>query len=132
MSYQVIVTPIAEEQLARLADSEPEVALAAMQLILSLRENPWRGDEMRERPRLASLADCRRIRFDREGYRGKPRYRLVYRNEPSDGAPHIVAVLSADVREKLRAYKAADKSRAERIRQLYSAIAERRRRPPHA
>ncbi len=58
MSNQVIVTPIAEQQLVELAASEPEVALAAMRLILSLRQIPLVGDEMRERPRLASLSDC--------------------------------------------------------------------------
>jgi hypothetical protein len=129
MSYQSIVTPIAERQLSKLAKNEPDVALAAMRLILGLRENPWLGEEMRERPRLPSLSDCRRIRFDREDYKGKPRYRLVYRNEPADGAPHVVAVLSVDVREQLRAYSVAAKSRAERLRELRGAIHERQRPP---
>jgi hypothetical protein len=33
------------------------------------------------------LADCRRIRFDLPGYQERPRSRLIYRNEPDDGAP---------------------------------------------
>jgi len=122
VTYQTIVTPIAEEQLARLAEGDRDVALAAMKLILELRGNPWLGDEMRERPRYDSLSDCRRIRFDKQGHRGKPRYRLVYRNEPSDGAPHIVAVLSVGAREKLHAYGSAVKSRAQRLRELRDAL----------
>jgi hypothetical protein len=33
------------------------------------------------------LADCRRVRFDISTQKGKPRFRLIYRNEPADGAP---------------------------------------------
>lgn len=124
MSYRVVITPIAESQLADLAETDRGAALAAMKLILELRENPSLGDEMRERPRYASLSDCRRVRFDRADHTGKPRYRLVYRNEPSDGAPHIVAVLAVGAREKLRAYGDAVKSRAERLRELRTRLGD--------
>lgn len=33
------------------------------------------------------LVNCRRVRFDIRAHNGKPRFRLIYRNEPSDGAP---------------------------------------------
>ena len=117
MSYDLVFSAIAQQQLRDLAAKQPEVALAALKLARALRDDPYLGDEMRARPRAEGLSDCRRIRFDREGWRGKPRYRLVYRNEPSDGAPHIVAVLSVDVRERLRAYRAAVRARARRREQ---------------
>ena len=50
--------------------------------MLALRDDPWLGDDLRERYNLRPLKGCRRIRFDREGWQGRPRYRLVYRNEP--------------------------------------------------
>jgi hypothetical protein len=34
-----------------------------------------------------SLATCRRVRFDVPGREGKPRFRLIYINYPTDGAP---------------------------------------------
>lgn len=118
MSCEVIVTSQAEEHLRRLARQDRAVALAALKLAKQLRANPYLGDELRPRPRLESLSDCRRIRFDRAGWRGKPRYRLVYRNEPSDGAPHIVAVLAVGPRERMRAYRAAVRSKTQRLREL--------------
>ena len=124
MSHRVVITPIAESQLAHLAETDRGAALAAMKLMLELRENPWLGDEMRERPRYASLSDCRRVRFDSADHTGKPRYRLVYRNEPSDGAPHIVAVLAVGAREKLRAHGDAVKSRADRLRELRTRLGD--------
>jgi hypothetical protein len=118
VSYKVFITEIAKSHLRELASSEPEVARAALKVALELRNDPYLGEEMRARPRLAALPDRRRIRFDREGWRGKPRYRLVYRNEPSDRAPHVVAVLAVGVRERLSAYRAAARARAERLREL--------------
>ncbi len=42
--------------------------------------------EMMGSGRHPELAGCRRVRFDIPTHRGKPRFRLIYRNEPSDGA----------------------------------------------
>jgi ParE toxin of type II toxin-antitoxin system, parDE len=122
VSNEVIVTPIAEAQLHELLELDREVVRAALELMRALRENPWLGDEMRARPRYESLSDCRRVGFDRSDHKGKPRYRLVYRNEPSDGAPHILAVLSVGERENMRAYGLAVKSRAERLRALRETL----------
>ena len=33
------------------------------------------------------LSNCRRVRFDIPTHKAKPRFRLIYRNEPTDGAP---------------------------------------------
>jgi hypothetical protein len=74
---------------------------------------------MRERLNLRILDECRRIRFDRTDWTDKPRYRLVYRNEPSDGAPAVARILSVGSRKDLAAYRSA----ASRLG------GERRRRP---
>lgn len=79
----------------------------AIRLAGELRENPWLGDQMRERYDLRVLAACRRIAFDAPGWNGGPRYRLVYRNEPEDGSPEIVRLIAVGTRESLSAYRAA-------------------------
>jgi hypothetical protein len=90
------------------------VVAAAIRLAGELRENPWLGERMRERYNLRVLASCRRILFDAPGWEGKPRYRLVYRNEP-------VRLMAVGTRESLAAYRAS-------ATRLGSAQRERRRR----
>jgi Txe/YoeB family toxin of Txe-Axe toxin-antitoxin module len=107
VSYDVRVEPQVDEDVAELVKADKQVVRAALSLMLDLRDNPWLGEELRERYNLRPLKDCRRIRFDREGWQGKPRYRLVYRNEPEDGAPAIVRVWSLGPREGLIAYTRA-------------------------
>jgi hypothetical protein len=93
------------DDLQQIADDA--VITAAIGLAGELRENPWLGDRMRERYNLRVLADCRRIVFDAPGWEGKPRYRLVYRNEPSDGTPDVVRLIAVGTRESLAAYRSA-------------------------
>ena len=95
MSYEVVVLPSAHSDFKELLEVDREAARVALRLAGDLKENPWLGDEMRARRGLEELHDCRRISFDRDDWTDKPRFRLVYRNEPSDGAPHIIAVLAA-------------------------------------
>jgi hypothetical protein len=52
------------------------------------------------------LRDRRSIKFDTPGRKGKPRYRLVYRNKPDEGAIAVVRVLAGD-RRQMTAYKQA-------------------------
>jgi hypothetical protein len=118
MSYEVVVLPGAHADLAELAALDRKAALAALRLAAELKENPWLGDELRARRGLEELKDCRRIRFDRDEWTGKPRFRLVYRNEPSDGAPHIVAILAAAPRGNLDAYRRAKPRLVDRLRAL--------------
>jgi hypothetical protein len=118
VGYPVVVLPSARADFVELAERDRAVARVALLLAGELRENPWLGDEMRSRLGLSELRECRRIRFDRADYRGKPRYRLIYRNEPSDGAPHIVAILAAAERENLGAYRRAKPRLIERLRAL--------------
>lgn len=50
------------------------------------------------------LRRCRKLRFDVPAHRGKPRYRLVYRNKPSDGAVGVMVVLAVGERRNMIAY----------------------------
>jgi len=89
--------------------------LAAVQAIVSLQENPRLGTELRERVRVGDLRGLRRVAFDEPGWNDKPRYRVVYRNEPDDTVVEIVAVIAVGRRERLTAYRAAAaRLRAER------------------
>jgi len=93
--------------------------LAAARAILSLQENPWLGTELRERARVGDLRGLRRVAFDEPGWNDKPRYRVVYRNEPDDAVVEIVAVIAVGRRERLAAYREATaRLRAERRRRL--------------
>jgi hypothetical protein len=65
------------------------------------------GEKVRERYHLAVLASCRGVAFDVPGHEGKPRYRIVYRNEPEDGAPAVVRLIAIGTRETLAAYRSA-------------------------
>ncbi|HWN73555.1 MAG TPA: hypothetical protein VNN15_07110 [Solirubrobacterales bacterium] len=56
------------------------------ELLVECRSNPFTGELMG--PGLhPELAHCRRVRFDIPTHKAKPRFRLIYRNEPTDGAP---------------------------------------------
>lgn len=117
MSYDVLVLPSARGDLHELYRHDRELARAALANAEQLRENPWLGREMRSRVGLVELEACRRVAFDREDWAKKPRYRLVYRNEPSDGAVHIVAILAAARRKELEAYRRAKPRLIERLRE---------------
>ncbi|MBA2461330.1 MAG: type II toxin-antitoxin system RelE/ParE family toxin [Actinobacteria bacterium] len=117
MSYDVRVEPAVDEDVGDLVREDRGAARAALSLMLALRDDPWLGEELRERYNLRPLKDCRRIRFDRDDWQGKPRYRLVYRNEPEDGAPGVVRVWSLGPRQGLIAYsRAAARITRERAR----------------
>lgn len=111
MSYPVEVWEGAQRDIAALED---RVQLAALRVALSLRDHPFAGEPLRNRLRIGDLATCRRISFDKPGRRGKPRYRLIYRNDPEDASIAVVQVIAVGLRERLEAYKiAADRLRAE-------------------
>lgn len=117
MSYEVRAEPAVNEDLAELIAEDRAAGREALRLMLALRGDPWLGDELRERYNLRPLLDCRRIGFDRPDWKGRPRFRLVYRNEPSDGAPGLVRVWSVGPRARLVAYaRAAARITRERAR----------------
>lgn len=75
-------------------------------LVVELHYNPWMGELMDSRwPE--NLAGSRKLRFDLPEHRGKPRYRLVFRNEPSDGAVGTILVLAIAERKRMIAYAKA-------------------------
>jgi len=75
-------------------------------LLVECKGNPFLGELMG--PGLhPELAGCRRVRFDIPSYSGKPRFRLIYRNEPADGAPAECRWLSIAPRAGLRAHRKA-------------------------
>lgn len=81
------------------------------ELFLECETNPHAGELMGPGRHL-ELADCRRVRFDIESHKGKPRFRLIYRNEPIDGAPAKCLWLAVGPRAGLRAHhKAQQRSR---------------------
>lgn len=79
--------------------------LEAARVIVSLQENPWLGAELRERVRIGDLSGLRRVAFDEPDWKEKPRYRVVYRNEPDDAVVEVVAVIAVGLRERLALYK---------------------------
>jgi hypothetical protein len=76
------------------------------ELFLECEGNPHTG-ELMGAGRHPELAGCRRIRFDIEAHKGKPRFRLIYRNEPTDGAPAKCLWLAIGPRAGLRAHRKA-------------------------
>lgn len=76
------------------------------ELLVECRRNPYVGERMGP-GRHPELAGCRRVRFDVPTHTGKPRLRLIYRNEPSDGAPSECRWLAVAPRAGLRAHRKA-------------------------
>lgn len=78
------------------------------ELLVECKTNPYIGEAMGS-GRHPDLADCRRVRFDISTYDGKPRFRLIYRNEPSDGAPAECRWLAIAPRAGLSAHRRAER-----------------------
>jgi len=75
-------------------------------IVVDLHHNPHSGQLMDDRwPE--NLEGCRKVRFDAPGWRRAPRYRFVYRNEPSDGAVGVIVVLAIGRRDRMIAYAKA-------------------------
>ena len=75
-------------------------------IVVDLHGNPHYGELMGDKPPRV-LEGCRKVRFDQPGWTGKPRYRFVYRNEPTDGAPAKSVVLAIGRRDRMIAYAKA-------------------------
>lgn len=91
---------------------DDEVRRAAAQVVRELYFDPRIGEPMRERYNMRNLADCRKVLFDKPSRKGKPRFRLVFRNEPDDGAVARVTVWSIGPRKDLEVYRHASARRA--------------------
>lgn len=76
------------------------------ELLVECKDNAFIGELMG--PGLhPELANCRRVRFDISTHKGKPRFRLIYRNEPSDGALAECHWLTIAPRAGLHAHRRA-------------------------
>ncbi len=108
MGYPVrVLDEVKDHDVPELLNMEPGLAHVLASMVRELHFNPWLGAEMRERLRLEVLKDCRKISFDVPSWRAKPRFRLVYRNDPSDGSVAVITVIAAGPRSDLEAYRRA-------------------------
>lgn len=83
-------------------------------IAVELHRNPHYGELMGDKPPRI-LKGCRKVRFDEPGWRRKPRYRLVYRNEPDDGAPATAVILAVGRRDRMIAYVKAARRVKEKV-----------------
>jgi hypothetical protein len=92
---------------------DDDLRRAVAEIVVALHANPYLGELMDDRwPQ--NLERCRKVRFDRPGWTGKPRYRLIYRNEPTDGAVSTMVVLAIERRSNMIAYARASSRLARR------------------
>ena len=105
--YSVRAEPVVTADLRALAAIDERLVDRAIELMSALRDDPWLGEDLWKRYNMESIEDCRKIRFDVPDWNGKPRYRIVYRNEPLDGAPGLVRIWSVGPRQQLIAYARA-------------------------
>jgi hypothetical protein len=96
-----------EDAVADLRALDRQIQLAALRVAQDLREHPHRGEPLRNRLRIGDLSSCRAVLFDRPTWRQKPRFRLVYYNDPDDRSIAVVRVIAVGLRAQLAAYKAA-------------------------
>lgn len=106
--YDVRAEPEVSGDLEELATVDERLVDVAIKLMAGLRDDPLIGDDLWERYNMPALKRCRKIRFDVPDWQDKPRYRIVYRNDPSDGAPGLVRVWAVGPRKKLVAYARAN------------------------
>ena len=89
---------------------DPAVRRAAADVVAKLYTDPFLGDKAAAEHEFA-LPGCRKVRFDAPNEKGrpraKPRYRLIYRNEPTDGSVAVVAIIAIGERNNLIAYRIA-------------------------
>jgi hypothetical protein len=83
-------------------------------IVVQLHGNPHYGELMGDKPPRI-LKGCRKVRFDEPGWRGKPRFRLVYRNEPTDGAAAMSLIVAIGRRDRMIAYAKAARRVKERV-----------------
>jgi hypothetical protein len=85
---------------------DEDLRRAIADIVVGFHDNPWQGELMDDRwPH--NLEGCRKIRFDKPGWKGRPRCRFVCRNEPSDGAVARMLVLGIGRRDNMIAYAQA-------------------------
>jgi hypothetical protein len=87
-------------------DEAGALKLRIAELLVECKGNPFIGELMG--PGIhPELANCRRVRFDIPTHKAKLRFRLIYRNEPTDGAPAECLWLAIAPRSGLQAHRRA-------------------------
>jgi hypothetical protein len=108
VSYSVeVLDEVKDLDMPHLLSIDPSLGRAVAEIVRDLHVDPWLGGEMRERLRLEVLKDCRKVSFDLPSWKAKPRFRLVYRNRPTDGSIAVITVLAVGPRTDLEAYRLA-------------------------
>jgi mRNA-degrading endonuclease RelE of RelBE toxin-antitoxin system len=102
LSYRIELIPEARLDIHALP---VEIRTEVVRLLVALEQNPYLGREMWVVRGFEVLTDCRSIKFDAPGRKGKPRYRLLYRDEPDEGAIAVICVLAVGERKQMTAYK---------------------------
>lgn len=100
-----LTATVTEDDQARKDEAEALKRRIA-ELLVECKGNPFIG-ELMGRGLHPELANCRRVRFDISTHKGKPRFRLIYRNEPTDGAPAECHWLTIAPRAGLQAHRRA-------------------------
>jgi hypothetical protein len=110
MWYARMLQPLSRAQAEKIAsESDVETLKRRIaELLVECKTNPYIGELMGS-GRHPDLADYRRVRFDVSTHDGKPRFRLIYRNEPSDGAPAECRWLAIAPRAGLLAHRRAER-----------------------
>jgi mRNA-degrading endonuclease RelE of RelBE toxin-antitoxin system len=104
LSHQIELLPEARDDIHALP---AQLRREVVRLLVALEQNPYVGREMWAVRGFDVLTDCRSIKFDTPAHKGKPRYRLVYHNEPDEGAIAVICVLAVGERRQMTAYKQA-------------------------
>jgi hypothetical protein len=79
--------------------------------LVAIEQEPRSGRPMRRRPGYEILADCYSLTFDLPAWKKKPRFRIVFKLDPSVEAIHRVLVYAVGPRPNLEAYRRARKRR---------------------
>lgn len=100
------LTTVADDSSEADKDEAEALKRRIAELLVECKGNPFIGELMG--PGLhPELANCRRVRFDIPTHTAKPRFRLIYRNEPTDGAPGECHWLTVAPRSGLKAHRRA-------------------------
>lgn len=76
----------------------PDLLRVAYAEMVSLKNDPLRGDELEVHPEVGDLSDCRKLYFNRR------RHRVIYQVLPSEENPRQVLVIAVGRRANLRVY----------------------------
>lgn len=100
-----LTTPAADSDQAG-EDEAEAVKRRIAESLVECKGNPFIGELMG--PGLhPELASCHRVRFDIPDHKARPRFRLIYLNEPIDGAPAECHWLTIAPRAGLQAHRRA-------------------------